>query len=198
MLESGTNVEDAYQRNWKEFETGFWELEINVGRLRYPRSAIFLNHWLIARTSEEVVAREIFNHFETYADDDAALPMTTLLQQVHTAAGIYRNFINAASLTTGSIDRLGLFGYRTGVLESEVIKPLVLCLYDPEEPKISEVQLLKALDVVESWMVRRMLVRATTKAYNQLFAELIAQVKSNRGSAGNVIEKYLASQSTAS
>ena len=37
LLETGTNVEEAYQRNWKEFETGFWKLEINVGRLRYPR-----------------------------------------------------------------------------------------------------------------------------------------------------------------
>ena len=72
LLETGKNVEDAYQHNWKEFETGFWELEINVGRLRYPRSAIFLNHWLIARTGEEIVAREVFNRFKRYADDDSA------------------------------------------------------------------------------------------------------------------------------
>ena len=25
-------------------------MEISVGRLRYPRSSIFLNHWLVART----------------------------------------------------------------------------------------------------------------------------------------------------
>ena len=67
-----------------------------------------------------------------------------------------------------------MFGYRTGVLESEVIKPLVLCLLDPEQPPVPEAQLVKALDVVESWMVRRMLVRATTKSYNQVVAELIA------------------------
>lgn len=53
LLETGTNVEDAYQNNWKDFEAGFWETEISVGRLRYPRSAIFLNPWLIARTGEE-------------------------------------------------------------------------------------------------------------------------------------------------
>jgi hypothetical protein len=198
LLESGTNVENAYQQHWKEFETGFWELEINVGRLRYPRSAIFLNHWLIARTGEEVVAREVFNRFKAYADHQSAVPMAALLQQVHAAAGIYRNFINAASPTAGPIERLGLFGYRTGVLESEVIKPLILCLLDPEEPSISNSQLFKVFDVVESWMVRRMLVRATTKAYNQLFADLIKQVKSNRTSAGDVIERYLAGQSTAS
>src|SRR6185437_2905171 len=31
LLET-TNVEAAYLKNWKEFETGFWETEISVGR----------------------------------------------------------------------------------------------------------------------------------------------------------------------
>jgi Protein of unknown function (DUF1524)/Restriction Enzyme Adenine Methylase Associated len=89
--------------------------------------------------------------------------------------------------------------YRTGVLESEVIKPLVLDLLDPEQPAIPPSQFVKALDVVESWMVRRMLVRATTKNYNQVVAELIALLrKSSRATAGDVIEAFLAGQSTGS
>ncbi len=199
LLETGTNVEDAYEKNWKEFETAFWEHEISVGRLRYPRSSIYLNHWLIARTGDEVVAREVFDRFKRFADHDAGLPMTKLIVQVHSASHVYRQFVTSGMTHAGPIDRLGLFGYRTGVLESEVIKPLVLCLLDPEEPPIPEGQLVKALDVVESWMVRRMLVRATTKNYNQVVAELVAQVrKSDRTNAGNVIEIYLAGQSSGS
>ena len=98
LLEAGTNVEEAYQSNWKEFETGFWETEISVGRLRYPRSAIFLNHWLIARTGEEVVAREVFDRFKRFADHEAGLPMAKLLQQIHVAAGVYRHFITSLRL----------------------------------------------------------------------------------------------------
>jgi hypothetical protein len=199
LLETGTDVEDAYQKHWKEFETGFWETEVSVGRLRYPRSSIFLNHWLIARTGEEVVAREVFDRFKRFADHDAFVPMTKLVEQIHRASGIYRQFITSASALTGSIDRLGLFGYRTGVLESEVIKPLVLCLLDPEQPRIPEPQFVKALEVVESWMVRRMLVRATTKNYNQVVAEIVALLReSDRAKAGDVIESYLASQSSGS
>ena len=78
------------------------------------------------------------------------------------------------------------------MLESEVIKPLVLCLLDPEQPPIPDAQFVKALDVVESWMVRRMLVRATTKNYNQVVAELVALLrKSDRAKAGDVIESFL-------
>jgi hypothetical protein len=124
--------------------------------------------------------------------------MVQVLQQVHAAAGVYRQF-TIASTQTGPIDRLGLFGYRTGVLESEVIKPLVLCLLDPEERSIPEAQFIKALDVVESWMVRRMLVRATTKSYSQVVAELVTLVrKSDRASADDAIENYFAQQSSVS
>ncbi len=198
-LTETTDVEEAYQRHWKEFETGFWETEVSVGRLRYPRSSIFLNHWLIARTGEEVVAREVFDRFKRFADHDARLPMTTLIAQIDKASRLYRQFITAAATLTGPIDRLGLFGYRTGVLESEVIKPLVLCLLDPEEPPVPGPQLTKALDVVESWRVRRMLVRATTKNYNQVVAELVAMLgKGDRTRAGDIIEFFLAGQSSGS
>ncbi|MFN8176406.1 MAG: DUF262 domain-containing protein [bacterium] len=199
LLETGTNVEDAYEKNWKEFETGFWETEVSVGRLRYPRSSIFLNHWLIARTGEEVVAREVFDRFKRFADHDAELPMTRLIEQVHDASRVYRQFVASASTHAGPIDRLGLFGYRTGVLESEVIKPIVLCLLDPEEARCPEAQCEKALNALESWMVRRMLVRATTKNYNQVVAELVAQIRaSDRTRVGDVVETYLAGQSSGS
>jgi hypothetical protein len=199
LLESHADVEDAYQRNWKDFETGFWETEVSVGRVRHPRSSIFLNHWLVARTGEDIVAREVFSRFKAFADFNAGLPMTELLKQVHDAAGVYREFVTTASTYTGPIDRLGLFGYRTGILESEVIKPLVLYLLDPEEPTIPEAQLTKTLDVVESWMVRRMLVRATTKNYNQVVSELVTHLrKSERMQAGDVVQTYLASQTSES
>src|SRR6185436_14441660 len=116
------------------------------------RSSIFLNHLLIARTGEEVIAREIFDRFKRFADHDADLPMTQLLAQTYDSSQVYRQFVTAASTTTGPIDRLGLFVYRTGVLESEVIKPLLLCLLDPEQPPVPETQFIKALEVMESWM----------------------------------------------
>lgn len=198
LLEAGddTEVKLAYERYWKEFESAFWETEVSVGRVRAPRSSIFLNHWLIARTGKEVVAREVFTRFKRYADE-AGAPMITLLEQIHRAAAVYRSFVLSGSNTVGPVDRLGLFGYRTGVLESEVIKPLVLYLLDPEQPSIPSHQLTKALDVLESWMVRRMLIRATTKNYNLFVAELVTQLGTeNRALAGDKLEALLASHTS--
>lgn len=196
LLDSGAEVEEAYERHWKDFESAFWETEISVGRLRYPRSSLFLNHWLAARTGEEVVAREVFTRFKRYAVESGQ-QMPILLRQIHRAAEVYRSFVDSGNRDSGPTDRLGLFAYRTGVLESEVIKPLILHLLDPELPKIPDAQFLKALDSVESWMVRRMLIRATTKSYNKLLAELISQLgQGDRAVAGDAVEEFLSRQTS--
>ena len=199
LMESGVDVEVAYEKNWKEFETGFWETEMSFGRIRYSRSSIFLNHWLIARTGEEIVAREVFTRFKRYVDDDADALMAILVEQLRRAAVVYRSFVEAAGNSAGPIDRLGLFAYRTGMLESEVFKPLILLLLDPEQPSIPDVQLRKALDSLEGWLVRRMLVRASTNSYTQVAAELITQVrKSSRDLAGDTVERFFREKSVGS
>jgi hypothetical protein len=97
LTESGADVEVAYGQYWKEFETGFWETEISAGRVRHQRSSMFLNHWLIAKAGEEILAREVFHRFKAYADFDSGVSMIELLGQLHRAGRQYWRFVAAAS-----------------------------------------------------------------------------------------------------
>lgn len=194
LLEAGADVEVAYRKYWRDFERSFWESELSVGRTRYSRSSIFLNHWLIAQTGEEVVAREVFTRFKRFVDESEE-GMEKVLSRLTAAANIYRDFIEAGANQSGPVNRIGIFAYRTGAMESEVIKPLVLVLLDPEKQAIPDDQLQKALSVIESWMVRRMLLRATTKNYNQLVSELVRHLQGcDRATVGDAIEAFLLSQ----
>jgi hypothetical protein len=198
LMEEGIDVEAAYEKHWKEFETGFWETEVSFGRLRYSRSSIFLNHLLIARTGQEIVAREVFARFKSYADFEVGVPMAALLQQLARAGTVYRRFIEGAA-ASNPIDRLQLFAYRTNTLESEVFKPIILWLLEPELDPIPNDQIVKTLEVIESWLVRRMLVRAQTKGYNQTAAELVAHLRrGDRSLAGDVAETFFAGQTATS
>lgn len=198
LMEQGVDVEAAYEKHWKEFETGFWETEVSFGRLRYSRSSIFLNHWLIARTGEEIVAREVFGRFKDYADHEAGVSMAELVEQITRASRVYRRFVEGTT-ANNPIDRLQLFAYRTSTLESEVFKPVVLWLLDPEQEPVPEPQVFKALDALESWLVRRMLVRAATSSYTQIAAEVVTQLrKGSRATAGEVIEGFFAGQTVMS
>ena len=40
-----------------------------------------------------------------------------------------------------------------------------------------ETEIEAALDVLESWLTRRMLVRATSKSYNKIMAEVVTAIR---------------------
>ena len=80
-------------------------------------------------------------------------------------------------------------------MESDVMKSALLALLDPEQPAVAAGIIESTLDAVESWLTRRMLVRATTKSYTQVAAELVATI---RQAPPNLIDQkvrsYLTSQ----
>lgn len=195
LLEQGADVEEAYTKYWAQFETAFWEEEVSVGRIKHQRSSVFLNHWLVARTGEEVVAREVFSRFKAYADYQAGQPMLELLQQIDRAAAIYRNFTQKAEVLDGPLDRVGLFAYRMKTLESEVIKPVLLALLDHKADPLPREQVDASLDVLESWLARRMLIRATGKSYNKIMADVVSVIRNARPEiVGQTIKEYFSSQ----
>src|SRR5690606_2683905 len=152
LLEQGADVEEAYRQYWQQFETAFWEEEVSVGRVKHQRSSVFLNHWLVARTGEEVVAREVFSGFKAYADYHAGVSMSELLKEIHRAASIYREFTEKAENLDGPLDRVGLFTYRARTLESEVVKPVLLALLDRDGDPLPTAEIDTALGALESWL----------------------------------------------
>src|SRR5262249_37195761 len=130
LLETGADVEKAYETYWKEFETAFWETEVAAGRFRHQRSSLFLNHWLVSRTGEEIVAREVFSRFKRFAEHDASGPMDVLIQQMSRAADVYRVVTEAADNSSGDINRIGLFAYRIKAMEIDLMKSALLALRD--------------------------------------------------------------------
>lgn len=198
LMEQKNDVEHAYEAYWKEFETSFWEREVSYGRVKFQRSSLFINHWLISKTGEEVLNREIFSTFKNFADYESKAKMLDLLKQIHEAAVSYRELIEASEKKEGDLTRLELFAYRLNSMELDVLRPILIALIDPTEKPIPQEQLEKAISTIESWMVRRLLVRATNKNYNKVVVELVNIVSKNRMIAGNKLEKYLSDQSSMS
>jgi len=194
LLEQGTDVENAYEKYWQTFETAFWEEEVSTGRVKYQRSSLFINQWLISKTGEEIVAREVFTRFKTYVDFESGLPILELLERIHKASIVYKDFNESALNQESDIDAKGLFAYRLKTMELDVIRPLIMALMDPDELSIPEEVLIKSLGIIESWLVRRMLVRATTQSYNKIIPDVILGLKKNRANADKYLEGYFKNQ----
>lgn len=194
LLEQGTDVEKAYDSHWKMFESEFWEEEVSYGRVKYQRSSLFINHWLVAKTGEDVLAREVFARFKSFADFESKKNMLELLEQICSSAKVYERIFEDGNKPDGDIDRISLFAYRLKVLELDVVRPLFLYLVDPDEGQIPQVELEKSLELIESWLIRRMLVRVTAKSYNKIIPEIIAKVRHDRGNASSLLEKFFTTQ----
>ena len=189
LMDSDVEIEHFYNHYWQQFESKFWETEVSVGRYSMPRSSLFLNHWLICQTNEEIVFREVFSRFKTYADYDIKpKQMPELLVEIYNSAKQYKELIDNAANLEGDIDRLGLFVYRTKCLDTEVFKPVVMTLVNRfnNQPGLDD-----CLSIIESWLVRRMIIKATTKSYNKLMIDVLKLIKRTDTTAlPNVLLKF--------
>lgn len=199
LEDDGADSEAAYDKYWKLFESSFWETEINAGRLIQPRTAVFLNHFLISRTGEVITAEQVFLRFKTYAENESGITILELLKQIHDVAVVYQTHSVAAQSQNNDLGPVDLFFYRAQVMEVEVVKSLVVYLLDPSLPKLSLDAIVSSLTHIESWLVRRSLLRMNAKAMNRLVAQLLSDLQKNdRNSSSDVIRDFLTSQAGAS
>lgn len=193
---SPKEAESAYHQYWEHFETPFWETEISAGRMIHTRSSLFLTQWLVTQTRQEITAREVFSKFKNFIAD-SGLPVDELLPRLRRSADVYREFTEGSMKPTGSLSRLELFVYRISTLDSEVLKPVLLWLFDPDASEIPVDQLHKALDTLESWAVRRAIVRSTTQGYNRLVVDMLTVLANgDRDRSGDVLQDFLAGQTS--
>jgi hypothetical protein len=191
-------AEKAYHEYWEAFETPFWEMEVSSGRIKYSRSSLFLTHWLISKTALEIPAREIFSQFKRYVNEYRG-DVLGLLKEISLAAKSYRELIEAAEDSHAEINEIELFVYRTASMDSDVSKPLLIWLLDKSLPEVSAEQMHKTLHVIESWMVRRSIIRLITKGYNKLFISLLQELQSSeRSSCGDITERFFAKKTAES
>ncbi len=199
LMEANDDVESIYDEYWSQFETPFWEAEISLGRYHHVRSSAFLYHWLVARTptKEPMLAGEVFERFKEYATQTSRVKMSDLIAQIYRASEVYRRITWIPPGCPEPLSAVDLFSYRISVLQSEVVKPVLLLLLDPEQEAVPNEQLEKGLGAIESWLVRRSLVRAGTKSHTKVFVDLANVVRSSpRSTVGNAIQEWLEQQTS--
>ncbi|GAA2543029.1 DUF262 domain-containing protein [Microbacterium mitrae] len=174
---SPQGAEEAYLKYWADFETPWWEELVTTGRVTNPRASLFLWQWLTARTLEEFPIREVFTQFKHYVNTSAK-DIPSLLAHIRTSADRYREIIEASEKNSGVLSRVELFSYRVGTLDSEVSRPLIIWLDEPEQAALTQADKNQIVTTLESWFVRRSLVKAPSQGTNRFIIELLRTLRS--------------------
>ncbi|SDN58456.1 Protein of unknown function [Actinomyces ruminicola] len=189
-------TQELYDRYWSRFETPFWEQEISTGRVKQARAVAFLGWWLAARTRAVIPARTTFSAFKrhTLAGGDE----TAVLADLSAAAQRYEALDAASHTRHGELDPLAMFNYRVDVLGLDVLKPLTIWLQDPVgggAPAVPDDQRRRLLAAVESWIVRRALVKEASTGMNRFVVErLLRAASAEPDRMGERVEALLAAQ----
>lgn len=169
-ISQGCDIDALYERHWKPLDQDWWRAEVQQGRLRRPRLDILANYWLAMRLRHEVVSHQLFQGFKRYLADLNG-PAEAVLADLALYAAVYRRLVGEPEGTP-----LGRFLYRLDTMEVTTAYPALLWMLGPDGLEAAEVP--AALAAIESWLTRRMLVRATTKNYNSVFMALLRDITS--------------------
>ena len=195
LLMEGEDDSAAYNTYWQTFESPFWERLISKGRYVEPRLAIFLGQFLVSRVAEEIKVEKVFDRFKVYVEEETNLSTLEVLKQIHGIATMYEKIIEASEKPEGALTTIERFVYRVNAMDTETVKPVLLHLLDPSLPAIPKDEIDKAVMALESWLVRRAVIRATSKNFNKMFPQLVGELMTNqRSTAGTFVESFLRQQ----
>jgi hypothetical protein len=182
------DIDGLYTTEWQtELDQPYWRQERRQGRLHRPRADLFLMHWLAMQLREVVPANELFTRFRQRILDAPEPPKADgLIRELRRDAQIMRSFENQPADSYEAV-----FFERLELLDTSVFMPLVLLLF--RDPRISVETRRRALRILESWLVRRALMKLTLKNYNQQVPVMLARVSEEPENADEVLLDHLRS-----
>ena len=164
VLSRSSNELTGKTDSWEGLDDNWWRDTVRQGRLYRPRLDMLLNYWLAMRLGTDVSPSRVFSSFQRHATDQ---PIDRIMSRVRFDLGNYRRFENGPRRLEEE-----LFHYRTGVMQVGVFTPVLLLLLSAEHgPRIG------AFRALESFLIRRMVCRQTTKDYNRLALDLAIRLE---------------------
>ena len=188
------DVDSWPERFWADFDDTWWRDEITQGRRMRSRIDIFLQYWLTMRRRDDVLTDEVFREFVAHAKPLMATEATAevLLGELRRDANTFRNF---AQLSKDSVEGR-FYGRVVESLELASTTPLLLWMLS-DNYAVPENQIAIALGALESWIIRRTLLRRTMKDVNKMMVAILMTLEHVHVDAvGVVVRDYLASQTS--
>ena len=171
-----------YTSYWQPFdrEHEYWRERVGTGHAARARVDTFLQNWLTMETIEIVSAKHLYDRFLRYSRrleigaDSEKMSLETLMSSIRKHADLFERIDKPSG--EGRFDR---FLERLKVLDIIVFHPLLLAVMDDAQG--DENELAAIAEILESFLVRRMVCNYQTRGYATLALRLLDAVKSREG-----------------
>ena len=182
LIKNFVSSKSGQDHIWDDLDDDWWRQEIRQGRLQRPRIDALLDYWLETQVCDDVSAGSVFNVFKEELENR---PIEEFVSEVKTDLSNYRRFETGPR---GHVENV--FHYRAGVMQMGAFTPALLTILSkPDEARGV------ALQALESFLIRRMVCRATTKDYNRMALDLVPELsRCEPEDADRIVVRFLSGQ----
>lgn len=175
--------EELYNEHWRKFDDPFWREEVVQGRLKRPRSDLFMQHFLASRQGVDIPIKHLFVEYKFWIARKR--PFGTVREELETLARQGEDFRRIIAPQPGDV----LYPLATflGAFDVSTVHPLILFLLDR---RLSDTDWQKVSMTLESYLLRRAVCGWTAKNYNRNFLALLRVLERDGAHHAN-LRQYL-------
>lgn len=181
----GEEQEALYRKYWAAFDEPFWRQEVVQGRLRRPRSDLFIQHFLASKQARDIPIKHLFVEYKYWIE--RSTPFDKVEPELAALAKQGRDFRRLA--VRSDSDALGPLAHFLEVFDVSTAFPPLLAMLDLDA---SDVEMAETAKVIESYLLRRAVCADDTKAYNRVFMGLTRAIRRD-GATASVVGNHLRS-----
>ncbi len=175
MYEAGVVDEaNAAQRLWGMFEDGWWRETTSEPRLDRVQLDRLLNHWMMATTLSNVAPNRVASDFRVYLNDHRDTSIERIAGKIRSAGTAYKDvleFKDPDPYVRGALARI------IGEMNIVAVMPVMLYL---KATRIPEVRYKRCIQILESYLVRRILHGRITQGLTAFLISLLERMHEER------------------
>jgi uncharacterized protein with ParB-like and HNH nuclease domain len=162
-------LERVYDTYWAPFDDSWWKGEVGRGHAQRGRRDLLLSSWLTAVSRSETNISHLYGEIRTYLDN-VDRKTVDVLAELRNFGEAYRIVVGAEPAETEALReayrRIDALGITTAT-------PLLVWLRTLPSSRLSIREQTQAVQAIESWIVRRLLVGANTRGYGKVFVDVL-------------------------
>ena len=172
-------VDEAHEaeRLWGMFEDEWWRKHTGESRLDRIQLDRYLNHWMVMRTRKDVSHQRVAAEFREFLAEDESLDIDGVASNIRSTGVIYKNMLEIRD------SDFEAFLKRLRILDISAVMPLLLWLRTSRAPNSL---LLRRFEIIESYLVRRMLCGLGSQGLSRFLIGLIENLHQERSARYDV------------
>ncbi len=185
----GHDPQKLYDEVWARFDNAddWWRKPVGAGHARRARQDWLMGDWLIAQRGRVINVGRLYGEFRSWLHSSGTTAVDAL-RELDRYADAYERLHGRMEGATVN-ERLSF--QRIDRLNVTVATPVLLWLLTRSEEVLLPGERELAFQAIESFVIRRMAIKAQTRAYGQAFADVLRAAKGAGAHPGLAIVEAL-------